>query len=129
MSLLKSIGKVLTGVGKKILAPVVGGIIGGPAGAAASIALSAAGSKLATKGIATMSAKLPALPVLPGGAVLGAAATAVTAGGVIWDQVSQPRKRRRRKGITAKDLTSFKRVARLVDKYAKPVHHFRNIKK
>lgn len=49
--------------------------------------------------------------------------------GMYIDHDGVVRKRRRRKGITARDLMSFKRVARLVDKFSKPVHHFRNFKK
>lgn len=134
MSLFKSIAKVLGGVAKKVIAPVVGGFIGGPVGAAAAAALTSSGSKLVSKGIQTVS-KLPVLrsggglPVLPGLGSMAASAGGGMAGGIIWDQVSgDKKKRRRRKGLTAKDLSSFKRVARLVDKYARPVQKMRNYK-
>lgn len=35
------------------------------------------------------------------------------------------RRRRRRKGISGRDLQSFKRVARLIDKFAAPVHRLK----
>lgn len=144
MSLFGSIGKALKGVAKSVAGsalgklavtaiPGVGPIAGAVIGTVGSVA---AQTLLTPKGKKTMS-MLPALPggggrMLPpiGKAIATAApyAAGALAGGIIWDD--QPRKkRRRRKGISAKDLSSFKRVARLVDKYAKPVHHFRNFKK
>lgn len=74
---------------------------------------------------------LPPLPPIGGGALstIGGAVGGAALGAYL-DGGNQPAKRRRRgKGITARDLRSFKRVAKLVDKYAKPVHHFRNFKK
>lgn len=126
MSLFGSIGKVLGKIAAPVLSviPGVGPIAGTILGAAAQKVLGGGG------GGGGGGINLPALPGgarMPAGlpAIAGAAAGGYL-GGINWDT---PKKRRRRKGITAKDLTSFKRVARLVDKYAKPVHHFRNIKK
>ena len=133
MSLLKSIGKALSGVAKKVLPmaaaaiPGVGPVTGAVLGGVASSVLSGRASRA------------PSLPALPGGAGGGmlppivrtaAPMAAAAAGGAMlagWGDDHKPR-RRRRKGITARDLSSFKRVARMVDKYSKPVHHFRNFK-
>lgn len=141
MSLFSSIGKVFKGAVKGIAGSALGKLavsaipgVGPIAGAVIGTAASAAASALTSR------SKAVSLPALPGGGgrmlppIGRAIATAApyvagaAAGGIIWD--NEPRKkRRRRKGISAKDLSSFKRVARLVDKFAKPVHHFRNFKK
>jgi len=140
MSLFSSIGKVFKGAVKGLAGsalgklavsaiPGVGPIAGAVIGTAASLGASALTSR----------SKAVSLPVLPGGggrmlppigrAIATAAPYAAgAAAGIIWDQ-PEKKKRRRRKGISARDLSSFKRVARLVDKFSKPVHHFRNFKK
>jgi len=41
------------------------------------------------------------------------------------DEFGNPIRRRRRRGITAGDLRSFRRVANLIRAYAAPVRHFR----
>ena len=41
------------------------------------------------------------------------------------DDVGYPMRRRRRRGITRRDLASYRRVANLIRKYAAPVRHFR----
>jgi len=135
MSLLKSIGKVLKGGVKTVLGSTVGGIIGGPVGAAIGGILSTSGAKTVAKAVAgaATGAAAMSLPVLPGvGAVARTAlpAMAGAAGAMLFDAAGNPvaRKRRRRKGLSAKDLSSFKRVARLVDKFSKPVHKMRNYK-
>lgn len=46
-------------------------------------------------------------------------------GDVIPGDFGTPAPRRRRRGITARDLASFRRVANLIRKYAAPVRHFR----
>lgn len=145
MSLLKSIAKI----GKTVVKKVAGSALGKLAvsvipgvGPIASTALSMAAGAVATKltGGGGGGGRLPPignLPALPsgGGKIVGLSAAGAgvmgAAGSWLYDQMGNPvrKHRRRKKGITAKDLTSFKRVARLVDKYAKPVHHFRNIKK
>ena len=129
MSLLKSIGRVIGGF-------ATGGIAGGIATAAGGLLKGTV--KAAPK---VMKAGLPALPGVGGGGSIipplmrGAKAAfpyAAAAGiGMLFDADGNPVKvkKRRRKGITARDLMSFKRVARLVDKFSKPVHHFRNFKK
>lgn len=143
MSLLKSISKIGKGVLKSVagstvgklaasvipgVGPVLGTAIGMAAGAIGGGGGKGGGGKLPPLG------GLPALPS-GGGKIVGlssaGAAVMGAAGSWLYDAMGNPvhKKRRRKKGITAKDLTSFKRVARLVDKYAKPVHHFRNIKK
>jgi hypothetical protein len=133
MSLLGSVGKVLSGGVKMIAGTALGTAVGGPIGGAIGGALASSGSKLASKGMSTALTVAKSggggLPSFPGKGLtaLGAGAAGAISG-IFWDQQHKKRKRRR-KGITAKDLMSFKRVARLVDKYAKPVHHFRNIKK
>lgn len=132
MSIFSSIGKILgkvTNVANKAL-PIVGGIAtGGTTGAIAALGGAAA---LARKKGAKA---LPALRRVAPGA--GLVATGAAAGSALTPMVNPstgqityvPHKRRRRKGISAKDLQSFKRVARLVDKYSKSVHHFKNFKK
>lgn len=140
MSILSNIVKGVVGVGKQIVGGVVGTAIGGPVGGVVGSALAGG---IGGKG------GPPKLPVLPGGAsgpsgmlpaitglstggklalagAAGAAAEWVIDSAGRWHRTGR---RRRRKGISAKDLSSFKRVARLIDKYSKPVHHFRNIKK
>lgn len=129
-SIAKFAGKALNVVSKA--APIVTGIATGGLGGVASVLYGAA--SLSKRSKPKMS--LPALPggggrMLPpiGRAIATAAPYAAgAAAGILWDNEPR-RKRRRRKGISAKDLQSFKRVARLVDKFAKPVHHFRNFKK
>lgn len=133
MSLLGSIKKI----GKKALraAAKVGGSsilssipgIGGIAGTAGAVAASVLSSSTAKK---AAKAAARALPVLPGVGSVAAGAAGVGAGMIIDQFTGAPtmHKRRRRKGITAKDLSSFKRVARLVDRYSKPVHKMRNYK-
>lgn len=49
-------------------------------------------------------------------------------GDQIPDEYGAPRRRRGR-GITARDLRSFRRVANLIHKYAAPVRHMRGYKK
>jgi len=124
MSILKSIVKGITGVGKTLLGGAVGTAIGGPIGGIIGGAMSSSGAKLAAKGVAG------ALTVMPGVGRVASAALPVLAGagaGMLYDQMGRPvaQRRRRRKGITPKDLSSFKRVARLIDKYAAPVHKLR----
>lgn len=134
MSLLGSIGKVLTGAVKTVAGTAVGGAIGGPIGAAIGGTLASSGSKLAAKGVAgatAAAATLKTLPaVMPGAGAVARTALPALAGGaaaMIYDHMGNPigRRRRRRKGISAKDLSSFRRVARLIDKYAAPVHRLR----
>lgn len=131
MSLLGSIGKVLTGAAKTVIGGVVGSAIGGPVGGAIGAGIGSSGAKLATKGIAGAAAvvgaakALPQIITKPGvGAVVGTAAG--VGGSMLVDSLGRPvKKRRRRKGITPKDLMSFKRVARLIDKFSAPVHRLR----
>lgn len=132
MSLLKSIGKVFTGAVKTIGGGILGTAIGGPLGGVVGAAISQSGSKLATKGLAGAAGALGAVKALPAivtkpgvGAVVGTVAGAGAS--MLYDALGNPvkKKRRRRKGITPKDLTSFKRVARLIDKFAAPVHKLR----
>jgi len=143
VSLLKSIAKIGKGVIKSVagstlgkvaasvipgVGPVLGTVLGTAAGAVLGGGKGGGGGKLPPLG------GLPSLPA-GGGKIVGlssaGAAVMGAAGSWLYDAMGNPvhKKRRRKKGISAKDLTSFKRVARLVDKYAKPVHHFRNIKK
>ena len=134
MSLLKTIGSVL-----KKVAPSVIGKINPIAGAVVSAATALSKGAVRAGVPASVVRALPGvvgsgiggglilnqLPALPGGHTDTQMMQRYGGDGGI----GRMHKKRRRKGITAKDLTSFKRVARLVDKYAKPVHHFRNIKK
>lgn len=120
MSIWTNPVKVLTNLAK-------GGATAGPAGVVFS------GTAGLAKGLSSVKAgnlAAKALPALPG---IGKAVAGGIAGDIIWDAVTgQPvgmkKKRKRGKGISARDLRSFKRVARLVDKFAKPVHHMRNFK-
>lgn len=132
MSLLSSIGKVVMKAAPFVSGALTGGVVG-----ASQILGAALRGKVEKAARKSQMAKLPVLPGGGGGRMLpplgkvaaGAAPYVLgAAGGIIWD--SEPKKKkRRRKGISAKDLASFKRVARLVDKFSKPVHHFRNFKK
>jgi len=117
-------GKVMT-VGGKTLPPLPGvaGSGGGGLGRIAGGIVGAAGAAgrgitSVARGAASMCAKYPAWCLAAGG--LGAVAGLMQSG-----QLPVP-KRRRRKGISARDLSSFRRVANLVNHYAKPVHHMRN---
>jgi len=94
---------------------MIGGMIGGGLGAAGR------GISAAARGASTLCAKYPQWCLGVGG--LGVVANMIQSG-----QLPAPRRRRRR-GITARDLQSFRRVANLVDHYAKPVHHMRNIRR
>lgn len=110
MSLLSSIAKGVLAVGKSFL-----GIQSSP--------------KIIIPKTVSSAARLPAVVAsrsLPGIGTLGGAAAGAL-GGFRAAQPQQAR-RRRRKGISAKDLTSFKRVARLVERFSKPVHKMRNYK-
>jgi len=89
----------------------LGGIIGG-----ASRAIGGA-----ARGAATMCAKYPQWCLAVGG--VSAVASMIQSG-----QLPAPRRRRRR-GISSRDLTSFRRVANLVDRYSKPVHRMRGYKR
>lgn len=143
MSLLSKIWKGAKGVVKSVAGSAIGKVAASAipgVGPITAAVIGAAGSTIAgnlTKQKRSSVSMLPALPggggsILPpiGRAIKSAVpyAAGMAAGGIIWDDEPK-KKRRRRKGISAKDLSSFKRVARLVDKYAKPVHHFRNFKK
>lgn len=136
MSLLKTIANVAKkAVGSKLLSIGANAIPGvGPVTAAVlTAASSAVGAKLASGGGGGKN-RLPALPGGGGGGGGGGLPALVKKYGAVTDMEVEAvermyRRRRRKKGITAKDLSSFKRVARLVDKYAKHVNHFRNIKK
>jgi len=145
MSLLKSIAKIGKSVVKSVAGSTLGklavSVIPGVGPITSTVIATAAGALASKIGGASGGGggKLPPLPALGGGGgggkIVGlstaGAAMAGAAGKWLYDAMGNPvrKQRRRKKGITAKDLTSFKRVARLVDKYAKPVHHFRNIKK
>lgn len=127
MSLLSSIGKIagkVVGVASKVGAVASGGTLGAGLAAATMLAKK--------KAAPAVRATLPVIQrSLPGvGQVAAGSGLAIAADKVIQGPDGQMyvRRRRRRKGITAKDLQSFKRVARLVDKYSKSVHHFKNFK-
>ena len=133
MSLLKSIAKI----GKKLLkSPIVTTAIGriNPVMGAVVGAAGMIGRASVKAGVpATVVRNLPALaggmmlPSLGSGSMPGAGHTDTNVGmGRTWE--GMPRRRKRRKGISAKDLSSFKRVARMVDKYSKPIHKMRNFK-
>lgn len=96
-----------------------GGFIGGAIGTA--IGGAARGVSGIARGASAMCAKYPQW-------CLGVGGVAAVANLMHSGQLPVPRRRRRR-GITARDLASFRRVANLVDHYAKPVHHMRNIKR
>lgn len=120
MSLLGSIGKIVSGVASVI--PGVGGIVGKVVG---GVATSLGGQKAlprpaALPALTGVGRALPAIKSVAKAAALPALAVASS---VDWK--GAPKKRRRRKGISARDLSSFKRVARLVDKFAAPVHRMR----
>ena len=142
MSLLGKLWKPVRGILKQA-APIIGGIagaaVGGPVGGRVGTII---GGGVASSG-GGGGIRPPALPggapaggssgggglrvtVPIGRAVAGAAAaSAVTHVVDEMGNVHKVSKRRRRKGISAKDLQSFKRVARLIDKYAAPVHKLR----
>ncbi len=108
----------LPGGGMRTAAGGKGGGIGGFTGATLG-ALGAAGRGVAgiARGAASMCAKYPAWCVAVGG--VAAVANLMHSG-----QLPVPRRRRRR-GITPKDLQSFRRVANLVKHYSGPVRHMR----
>lgn len=138
MSLLGTIGKIASGVlgvARGAAAGVGGGLPGMIAGGVIGAATSGigGGGKKPPRLPTISGGKLPALP--PGGKIVGlstagAAAAGAVAGEWLYDKLGNPvaKRRRRRKGISAKDLSSFKRVARLVDKFSRPVHKMRNFK-
>lgn len=129
MSLLGGITKIAKSVLKIGAGVASGGIAGGILTAATGL-MSGAAKKTATVLPGAGAVMLPALQSTAGKLVAGGAA--VAAGEYLYDKMGNvvgKKHRRRRKGITPKDLSSFKRVARLIDKFSKPVHHFRNIKK
>jgi len=134
MSLLGKIAKIGKSVLKSPIAkvatraiPGVGQVLGA-VGVASSVADVVKAVRPAAKALPAIGGSgVPILPTLSSVALGGAGAAA---GGAVASLFGTTHKRRRRrKGITAKDLNSFKRVAKLVDKYAKPVHHMRNFKK
>jgi len=143
MSLFSSIGSALSGAlktVKSIALPAIGYSIAGPIGGVVGSVLGG-GSGGGAPPVATVSGAMPggsipgALGRLGSGSLgsLAKLGTAAAGGAIVANVLSDGtvvrRKRRRRHGITARDLNSFRRVARLVDHYAKPVHHMRNIKK
>jgi len=129
MSLLSKAAKALKRVGKvaiKAASPVLastgvgGAILGGTAlGKIGGTALGTALRKT------TNSATTGIVRALPG---VGTAVVGGAVGGALEQHMAAAcyhRKRRRRKGISGRDLSSFKRVARLIDKFAAPVHKLR----
>ncbi len=100
------------------LAGAGGGGMGGLTGRALG-GLGAAGRGVASvaRGAASMCAKYPAWCLAAGG--VAAVANLMHSG-----QLPIP-KRRRRRGITPRDLHSFRRVANLIKAYSGPVHHMR----
>lgn len=121
MSLLSSLAKGVLNIGKSFLG------------------LPAKAPKVVQQVIRPVTAGLPALPkigsagggggrILPGLGAIGGSAAGSVAGAIAGSMGSRQQKqtRRRRKGISARDLMSFKRVARLVDKFSKPVGKMRN---
>lgn len=145
MSLLGSIGSFLSGAVKSVASSVVGGGIGAAIGSAipgvGTVLGGTIGSSLGGMGGGggRVPPSLPSLssggsgPLLPmitglsstGKALAGAAVGA--AAEYVYNKKGQlvKKRKRRRKGISGHDLQSFKRVARLIDKFAAPVHHLR----
>lgn len=144
MSLFKSIGKVLGKVAKPV-GTLAGAYLGGPSGAALGGQIgSAFSTSRPGMGFVASSAGMSSLPPLIRGAttaggyiVRGARAAAASAsyycrkyptwcstiGGLaaveamVGNGQLPPIKRRRRKGITPRDLSSFRRVASLIKSY------------
>lgn len=138
MSLLKRIGKIAGKVLKSPIGKVVGSVIpgAGPIISAAGYASAAAGAIKAVRGatrsrglsLPTLSgAGMPSLPTL--GNIVTSAGAGYAGGMMSSNDCGCTKKKRRRKGISGKDLQSFRRVARLVDKFSKPVQKMRNFKK
>lgn len=138
MSLFGSIGKALKSVAGSVVGKIATSVIPGVGPIAGTLIGTAVGSAISGGGGG--GGKLPpvrGLPALPagGGKIVGLSSAGVSAmagagaiaGEWLYDKFGNPvrKKRRRRKGITPKDLSSFKRVARLIDKFAAPVHHLR----
>lgn len=130
MSLLKKLAKGAKKVVKGVIRTVAPAAIGlTPVGGAIAAGLGVgkvAGSALgnAARRLATNKGVLRALPGVGASVAGGAVGSAVT-NYVDGDYTVMRTRRRRRKGITPKDLTSFKRVARLIDKFSAPVHKLR----
>lgn len=122
MSLLGKAAKALKRVGKvalKVAKPIIGMTplgLGVTAGGAAGSLLGAAMRKTTTS---AMVRALPGAGLAVGGGYAGAAIEQHMAAS------GYTKRRRRRKGISGKDLSSFKRVARLIDKFAAPVHRLK----
>lgn len=112
MSLFKSIARTVLKTGKSVArigaGIASGGVVGGLGVAAAGLAAGA------SRALPAIGRSLP---------VVGTALAVSDMAGITWDQ--KKKKRKRRKGISGHDLQSFKRVARLIDKFAAPVHHLR----
>ena len=149
MSLLKSIGKIFTGAVKTLapLAPIIGGMLGGPPGALLGTAIGGvAGGQART--LPSMPSVMPGgaplgLPQLPGMAGLtgqlglpGFAGAAKTKRGRLTG-AAIPRgfqermsksgmvylaKMGRRRGLTSRDISTFRRVDRLLHRYAGRAH-------
>ena len=133
MSLLKKAARALKKVGKvalgtvKSVAPAAIGItpIGGAVAAGLGVG-KVAGSALGSAAARLIKKAPSVVRSMPG---VGTAAAGAVAGYAVENYIdgsyTMVRRRRRRKGISARDLTSFKRVARLIDKFAAPVHKLR----
>lgn len=119
---LKKIGKVSLKVASPVLAStgIGGAILGGTAlGKIGGTALGTAIRKTTTSATTGLVRALPGVgTAVVGGAVGTALEQHMAAAGY-------HRRKRRRKGISGRDLSSFKRVARLIDKFAAPVHKLR----
>jgi len=114
-----TIGGMGGGMGRLPPLPGGGGSFGGGLGGV--IGGAARGIGGAARGAVSLCQKYPQWCAGIGG-------VAVVSQMIQSGQLPAPRRRRRR-GITASDLQSFRRVANLVDHYAKPVHHMRGFKR
>jgi len=110
--LLPSVASMIPGIG-----PVAGAVAGG----------------LLSSGVEYLSK--PGVPALPSLTRTGSSSLpppllmtrAPSSAKYVYNEAGQMVKKRRRraKGISGHDLKSFKRVARLIDKFAAPVHHLK----
>lgn len=82
-------------------------------------ALAGAGSAI-LRGGGAVAGRVKRGTVIPGMGTVGTVVTGATVGGMVYDAMGNPvRRRRRSKGITASQLKAFTRVTSILNKYCK----------
>lgn len=133
MSLFKKIFKGVKKVAKVGIRTIAGsnpyaaaatGLIGSSSGSARMTMAQSMGGIQSFASLPTLARGAGTLARRAGGAIRRNAGTVATVGGtaaILYDQFGNPvrRKRRRGKGITARELKSFTRVTGLLNKYCK----------